>query len=69
LKVNTKFCKGIKTVEDRAWNTKYRGKLLIHASGKPLVWPELKYMPLAFPKHIKNTTAMTLFQRIYLNHL
>jgi hypothetical protein len=37
------ICRGIKKVENRSWETKYRGKLLIHASGKPLVWPELKY--------------------------
>jgi hypothetical protein len=43
-------CKGIKTVENRSWDTKYRGKLFIHASGKALVWPELKFMTRAFIK-------------------
>ncbi|AEF86795.1 thyroid hormone receptor interactor 4 [Treponema primitia ZAS-2] len=50
----TLVCRGIKTVENRTWDTKYRGKLLIHASGKPLAWPELKYMPDVFTKyHLK----------------
>jgi hypothetical protein len=34
----------------RAWDTKYRRKLLIHDSGRPFVWSELSYMPLAFLK-------------------
>lgn len=28
------ICTGIKEIENRTWETKYRGKLLIHASGK-----------------------------------
>jgi hypothetical protein len=43
-------CKGIKTVENRTWETKYRGKLLVHASGKALAWPELRFMTKAFSK-------------------
>ncbi|GHT65427.1 hypothetical protein FACS1894110_07270 [Spirochaetia bacterium] len=49
----TLVCRGIKTVENRTWDTKYRGKLLIHASGKPLAWPELKYMTTTFVKDYK----------------
>lgn len=28
------ICLGIKDVENRSWNTEYRGRLLIHSSGK-----------------------------------
>jgi hypothetical protein len=44
------ICRGIKKVENRSWETKYRGKLLIHASGKPLAWPELSYFTRHFLK-------------------
>ncbi|MDR0568176.1 MAG: ASCH domain-containing protein [Spirochaetaceae bacterium] len=30
----TLICAGVKTVENRKWTTKHRGKPLIHASGK-----------------------------------
>jgi hypothetical protein len=44
------ICKGIKTIENRTWKTNYRGKLLIHASGKPLAFPEFSYMTRDFIK-------------------
>jgi hypothetical protein len=44
------ICRGIKTIENRSWDTKYRGKLLIHASGKPLAWPSFDYLPHDFVK-------------------
>ena len=44
------ICRGIKTIENRTWNTAYRGKLLIHASGKPLAWPSFDYLPHDFVK-------------------
>jgi len=44
------ICRGIKTIENRSWDTKYRGKLLIHASGKPLAWPSFDYLPHDFLK-------------------
>ena len=33
------ICRVIKTIENRSWDTKYRGKLLIHASGRAIAWP------------------------------
>ena len=30
------ICAGIKDVENRTWKTKFKGRVLIHASGKPL---------------------------------
>jgi hypothetical protein len=39
------ICNGIKKIENRSWKTAYRGKLLIHASGKPLAWPGFDYAP------------------------
>jgi hypothetical protein len=44
------ICRGIKTIENRSWDTTYRGKLLIHASGKPIAWPALEYLPHVFVK-------------------
>ena len=44
------ICRGIKTIENRSWDTAYRGKLLIHASGKPLSWPTFDYLPRGFIK-------------------
>ena len=46
-------CRGIKKIENRSWNTNYRGKLLIHASGKPLAWPSFDYLPHEFVKGYK----------------
>ena len=45
------ICRGIKTIENRSWNTTYRGKLQIHASGKPLAWPSFDYLPRDFVKN------------------
>jgi len=47
------ICRGIKTIENRTWDTKYRGKLLIHASGKPLAWPDFSFLPRDFVKEYK----------------
>ena len=44
------ICRGIKTIENRSWDTTYRGKLLIHASGKPLAWPKFDHLPRDFVK-------------------
>ena len=33
------ICLGVKDVENRSWRTKYRGKILIHSSGKRLLGP------------------------------
>ena len=44
------ICRGIKTIENRSWDTTYRGQLLIHASGKPLAWPTLYFLPHDFVK-------------------
>ena len=47
------ICRGIKTIENRSWDTTYRGRLLIHASGKPLAWPAFDYLPHDFVKSYK----------------
>ena len=44
------ICCGIKTIENRSWKTTYRGKLLIHASGKALSWPTFDFLPRDFVK-------------------
>ena len=48
------ICRGIKTIENRSWDTNYRGKLIIHASGKPLAWPTFDFLPRDFVKSYKN---------------
>jgi len=52
-------CFGIKDVENRSWKTDYRGKLLIHASGKEAAfeflhkyWPEKVWKDLKSRKYI-----------------
>jgi hypothetical protein len=45
------ICRGIKTIENRSWDTTYRGKLLIHSSGKPLAWPAFDFLPHDFVKN------------------
>lgn len=45
------ICRGIKTIENRSWKTAYRGKLLIHASGKSLAWTTFDYLPHGFIKN------------------
>ena len=44
------ICRGIKTIENSSWKTTYRGKLLIHSSGKPLAWLAFDYLPRNFVK-------------------
>ena len=44
------ICRGIKTIENRSWHTTYRGKFLIHASGKALAWPTFEFLPRDFGK-------------------
>jgi hypothetical protein len=44
------ICRGIKKAENRSWETKYRGKILIHALRKPLAWPEMKFCTDNFSK-------------------
>ncbi|MDR2553726.1 MAG: ASCH domain-containing protein [Treponema sp.] len=39
------ICAGVKKVENRTWTTAYRGRLLIHASGKALEFYDFKGMP------------------------
>lgn len=36
---------GLKKIENRTWNTKYRGELYIHASGDDYAWPDASYLP------------------------
>jgi hypothetical protein len=45
------ICRNIKTIENRSWDTSYREKLLIHASGKPLIWPAFEFLPRDFIKN------------------
>ena len=42
------ICSGIKDIEDRTWPTKFRGRVLIHASAKPANEP---YMILNDEQH------------------
>jgi|LSPZ01.1.fsa_nt_gi hypothetical protein len=44
----TLICAGVKDVENRDWKTNYRGKLLIHASGKDHFWPSEQFFPDGF---------------------
>ena len=43
---------GVKDVENRSWKTDYRGEFLIHASGDPLGWINLKDLPSDFEKRV-----------------
>lgn len=36
---------GAKDVENRTWTTSYRGRLLIHSSGDPYLWPDNDVLP------------------------
>jgi hypothetical protein len=47
------ICWGLKKIENRSWDTAYRGKLLIHASGKPLAWPDFYYVPACIGEDFK----------------
>jgi hypothetical protein len=42
----------VKTVENRSKPTKYRGKLLIHASGNPLSFPDSRWLPENYQKEL-----------------
>jgi len=44
------ICTGIKTVENRTWKTDYRGRLIIHASGDPLLLPYIDSLPERYQK-------------------
>jgi hypothetical protein len=46
------ICAGIKEVENRTWKTDYRGKLLIHASGDPMAYPAVGFLPEKFQKEL-----------------
>jgi len=54
------ICRGIKTIENRSWETSYRGKLLIHASGNPLAWPVFDFLPRDFVKGYKKYYGTSL---------
>ena len=54
------ICRGIKTIENRSWKTNYRGKLLIHASGKPIAWPSFDFLPHGFVKNYKKYYGSSL---------
>ena len=65
------ICRGIKTIENRSWNTSYRGKLLIHASGKPIAWPSFEYLPHGFVKNYKKYfgTSLKSMPKDYANFI
>jgi hypothetical protein len=46
------ICAGVKTVENRNWMTKFRGKILIHASGDSFAYPDFKYLPKKWQKEM-----------------
>lgn len=53
---------GVKDVENRTWNTNYRGRLLIHSSGKDSPWPDYRLLPDEFVSSFEaaeNCEAMT----------
>ena len=69
-------CLGIKPVENRSWKTDYRGKLLIHASGKESAcellhkyWPEKVLKDLKSRKyvidHVLQDNAPDYIKKIY----
>lgn len=39
------ICAGLKTVENRTWTTKYRGRVLIHACDTSYAWPDADCLP------------------------
>jgi hypothetical protein len=39
---------GVKKIENRTWQTNYRGKVLIHASGDEWAWPDASMLPQKF---------------------
>jgi hypothetical protein len=43
----TLICSGVKKVENRTWSTKFRGRILIHASSDSYAWPDFDHLPLA----------------------
>ncbi len=49
---------GIKDVENRTWDTKYRGKLLIHASSKKVPQNIMEKMPIEWENEITNAVWM-----------
>ena len=69
-------CTGIKDIENRSWKTEYRGKLLIHASGKEAAfeflhkyWPEKVWKDLKSRKyiidHVLQDNAPDYIRKIY----
>lgn len=48
---------GIKDIENRSWPTKYRGRVLIHASASPVRRP--KYAPIAFPYTLEQESELS----------
>lgn len=65
------ICRGIKTIENRSWKTNYRGKLLIHASGKPIAWPSFDFLPHGFVKNYKKyyDTSVKTMPKEYANFI
>ena len=70
------ICLGIKDIENRSWRTEYRGKLLIHASGKERAfelqhncWPPEVLKDLKSKKfvidHILQPNAPEYIKKIY----
>ena len=47
------ICKGIKDIENRTWSTKYRGRILIHSSQRPVSLTE-------FTSHVLNDITFKL---------
>ena len=54
----TLIAAGIKDVENRTWRTSYRGKLLIHASGKKVPKSIYEQLPLEWANLIYNAAYM-----------
>jgi len=65
------ICRGIKIIENRSWKTNYRGKLLIHASGKPIAWPSFEYLPRDFIKNYEKYYGKSVksIPSIYISYI
>jgi hypothetical protein len=56
------ICSGLKDIENRKWPTKYRGRVLIHASAKAVKYddPKLFFTPDQYSQIIKETEFVSL---------
>ena len=53
------ICSGIKDIENRTWKTNFRGRVLVHASAKPIIFKSVKNIYT-----IAQLESMTIEQRM-----